>query len=287
MIRAFLVVLLLCLAGCDRQDEPRQGAAKPALWAIEDREGDPLGWLFGTIHALPDGTQWEGPALTRAIDDARLLVVEVSDLDPKRVAAILTRLATDEPGPPLAERLSDPARRKLTDLLLKERVPRNRFDNLETWAAALAVSRLGASTAVGNGVDHSIIARFAGRPVAELEGAAAQLAIFDRLPERDQRSLMAAVLAERDEADEAALAEAWLRGDLAELERTTRRGLLADPALYEALAAGRNAAWLGRIIPMIESGQRPLVAVGTAHMLGPDGLPALLAASGYRVQRIQ
>lgn len=291
MIRAALAILLLCgLAACtNRQPDAPVEDAKPALWAIEDREGATLGWLFGTIHALPDGTQWNSAALDRAIDSAGILVVEVRDLDPQRTAAVFSRLATDEPAPPLTERLPPDARADLADLLTNKGIAADKFDKLETWAAALSLARLAGTAEVANGVDKAIIGRFPGRPIAELEGAADQLAIFDDLAERVQQRLLLAVLAERGDpaADARVLANSWRAGDLAALERQTRRGLLADPALFEALAAGRNRNWLSRLVPMLEDGERPLVAVGTAHMLGPDGLPALLTAEGYRVRRIQ
>jgi uncharacterized protein YbaP (TraB family) len=292
VIRALLALLMLCgvSAGCSEQTAPPpQQAPKPALWAIEHPSGGAAGWLFGTIHALPDGTQWETPAIARAVDDAGVLVVEVRDLDPARMAATLDALALDDPGPPLAERLTPVPRRALAELLERKGKPAGAYDDLESWAAALALSRLAGTVPVANGVDKALTRRFAARPIAELEGAAAQLTIFDRLPERTQRAMLAAVIAEQDDpaADARALAQAWLAGDMALIERTARRGLLADPALYRALAVDRNRAWIQAIVPMIEDGRRPLVAVGTVHMVGPEGLPALLAAQGYPVRRVQ
>lgn len=288
MIRALIAILLLVTAACGQREAPYP-PAKPALWAVEDREGHPRGWLFGTIHALPDGSEWRTPVLARVIETAGMLVVEVRDLDPQRTAAILERLATDEPGPPLARRLPPAGRDRLAEFLAKRAVPATRFDALETWAAALALSRLAANMPAANGVDLAVMAQFDTRPIEELEGAAGQLAIFDALPERDQRSLLTAVLVERRDptADARALAKAWLAGDLASLERTVRGGLLADPALHRALAVDRNTAWATKLMPLFESDRRPLVAVGAAHMLGPEGLPALLAAQGYRVVRLQ
>ena len=290
MIRALTALLLLFAAACgDRATQAPVAQARPALWTVEGPDGKVAGWLFGTIHALPDGARWETPAVAAAVEKAAVLAVEVRDLDPDRTAAILTRLATDEPRPPLAQRLAAPERRRLLALFARAKVPPDRFDKLETWAAALAVSRLAATTPSANGVDKALLRRFEGRRVAELEGAADQLAIFDRLSERDQRSLLAAVLSEQSnpEADARILAAAWLRGDLVELERITRRGLLGDPALYEALAKRRNTAWVDKLVPMLEKRERPLIAVGAAHMLGPDGLPALIEARGYRVRRVQ
>lgn len=291
MFRALLAILLIIgAAACEeRAAAPPVAGPSPALWVVEDAAGETRGWLFGTIHALPDDSPWTTPALETAIREAGVLVVEVRDLDTEGTAAIFNQMARDEPAPPLAERLAPADRRHLSDLLAREGLSSAGLDGLESWAAALALARLGDVARASGGVDFALIARFSGRPVAELEGAADQLAIFDALPERDQRRLLSGVLAEQadPEAQLRDLAALWLAGDLAGLERATRRGLLADPALYRALSAGRNADWARALAPLLERGNRPLVAVGAAHMLGEDGLPALLAAQGYSVRRIQ
>ena len=62
---------------------------------------------------------------------------------------------------------------------------------------------------------------------------------------------------------------------------------MEDPELREALLVRRNRDWVGQLDAILASGERPLVAVGTAHLLGPDGLPTLLARRGYTTRRIQ
>jgi uncharacterized protein len=161
------------------------------------------------------------------------------------------------------------------------------FADSETWAAALALARAGRGEMdSAHGVDREVEALAKGRPVIELEGTRGQLRLFDTLPEREQRDLLAAVLLD-PEASAESPAEAWRNGDMAAIERATRRGMLADPELREVLFTRRNQAWTETLTAMLLAGQRPFVAVGGAHMAGPEGLPALLAAKGFTVRRVQ
>ena len=67
------------------------------------------------------------------------------------------------------------------------------------------------------------------------------------------------------------------------LEDATTRGIMADPELREALLVGRNRAWTQPLLEALKARGKPLVAVGTAHLVGPDGLVALLQERGYTV----
>ena len=61
MIGRLLLPLLglTIIAGCTgepaRETDP---AELPAIWEISGPQGQTEGWLFGTIHARPDGIEW-------------------------------------------------------------------------------------------------------------------------------------------------------------------------------------------------------------------------------------
>jgi uncharacterized protein YbaP (TraB family) len=49
----------------------------------------------------------------------------------------------------------------------------------------------------------------------------------------------------------------------------------------------RNVAMVQRIERMLANGDRVFVAVGAMHMVGEDGIPALLGAKGYEVRPLR
>ncbi len=286
-------------AGCGRDEPPEEmPPPAPALWEIASADGTVEGWLFGTIHALPDGIDWRTDTLEQVTRQADVLVVEVAELEDRAaVAQVFRELAVTPGQPSLFARVPVRHHAALRDLLETADVPPDGFGATESWAAALTLARLAsASTAgsdSGNGADIALLQQFAGRPVVELEGARAQLAIFDGLPEREQRDLLVAIVA--DHAKTAAdpdrapdrLARAWRAGDMDLLARETTQGFLADPELRAALLTGRNRDWSTRIAALLTHDAKPLVAVGASHMAGADGLPALLSRAGYTTRRIQ
>jgi uncharacterized protein YbaP (TraB family) len=276
---------LLLGAGCDRA-EP----ARPALWQVDGPRGE-RAWLFGTIHALPHRVDWRSAQLEAALDASDRLVVEVAALrDGNAIARDFLALAQSPGLQPVHQRLAGPDRAELGKDLAAAGLPAHALDGYETWAAALALqqaltARAGMDDA--KGVDRALLEDYR-RPVEEFEGARAQLAIFDRLAEADQRELLIAVLRGGDaRAESTRLARAWASGDLDTIAREIDGDFLADPQLREALLTGRNRAWLAQLVTRLDQGARPFVAVGAAHLAGADGLPALLAARGYKVTRLQ
>ncbi len=297
MIRGILAPMLplalaFALAACGgaKDGSEKRAPPRPPLWEVTLANGQPAGWLFGTIHDLPDDAEWRTPAIDKAIARADLLVVEVEDLaDREKLAATFTRYSHSDGLPALSERLSPPLRPRLAALLAKGGYREADFKATETWAAAIMLARLADESTGENGVDRAVIEDFRARPIEELEGIEGQFAIFDRLPEADQRDLLGAVVEEdtMNSRDTARLAKLWLAGDMAAIAREGDEGLLADTELRQALLTTRNRKWVDRLVTIYASGKRPLVAVGAAHLAPPAGLPELLAAKGYTVRRVR
>jgi hypothetical protein len=87
------------------------------------------------------------------------------------------------------------------------------------------------------------------------------------------------------------MADAWERSDLATIEsyeqwcdciRTDE-----DRAALRALNDERNPALADKIAALHADGKRVFAAVGALHMTGAQALPALMAARGFRVERVE
>ncbi len=283
---ALALVLPLFLVACGTPTDP----ANPALWQV-DCPDDRTGWLFGTVHALERPAEWRSEKIDKALAEADLLMVELADPDNAAASAqVWERLAKSPGHAPLSSRVAPAARKGLATALEHTGLEDDDFAEIETWAAALTLAQAASRELdSANGIDRAVISASAGKRIEELEGREAQLAIFDQLPEKEQRDLLAAVVADaaRGKDEGAALAAAWRRGDMRTIELETGRGMLADPELREALFTGRNQRWTVLLLAAMKRGDRPFVAVGAAHLAGTEGLPAMLRGHGCTVTRTQ
>lgn len=133
------------------------------------------------------------------------------------------------------------------------------------------------------------MAKDAGKPTGGLETLQDQIDVFNTLPLHIQDALLQESLAitNSQEREKAFLhmVKAWHQGSLQGLEQLVET-VKKFPLFYNNLLVQRNRHWVPQIESFLQEDKNVLVIVGAAHLPGEDGLLALLAEKGYRIERI-
>jgi len=118
-----------------------------------------------------------------------------------------------------------------------------------------------------------------------LETMAFQIDQFDALSPKLQEEMLKSTMEELDTEVSGMkdMAEAWTFGNVAAIEKLTLKSLQEAPELYQRLLVDRNRNWIPHVEACITNKSDCFIVVGAAHLVGPDGLPALLAKKGYKV----
>jgi uncharacterized protein YbaP (TraB family) len=235
------------------------------------------------------------PALDAAFTDSDLLVEEVDlaeMLDPMAQMNILTRgmLPSNQT---LDKVLSAPTLalvRKATGDLGADASPLLRF---KPWMLAIALQgmelmKAGFDPALGLDQHFYDQAKGAGKAVQGLETVEFQISRFDTMSMDQQDRMLAETLKElaTETATVGKLGDAWKAGDVAAIERIALADLKSDPVMYQRLLVERNKNWMPKIEALFARKGHAMVVVGAAHLVGADGLVAMLKAKGYAVEQL-
>lgn len=268
--------------------------AHPALWAVKD--ADTTIYLFGTVHLLPHDTDWHFPALDKALADSQALYVEITDDDPAHMTSLVLHYGIDT-AHPLSGLLAPFDRGRLEHAVRLADVPGGMaaLDIMRPWLAALTLTvapLVKAGLDPNLGVDRQLRAAMekAGKPVRALETAEQQIRFLADMPQALQLGLLRSTLRDTDRADVdlKRLIGAWKAGDDAAIARLENDQLKRqEPQLYRRLLVERNAAWAQRIKAMLGRPGTVFIAVGAAHLAGPDSVQAQLQAQGTPTARLR
>lgn len=266
-------------------------AAEPALWAV--RDADSTLYLFGTVHVLKPDTRWQGPRMEKAWAEAQEVWFEVA---PSRAEdpALMQRLMPlmMDPARPLSKRLPPDLHAKLVQAARQVGADPAGLEPFKPATAAIMLAGLSmvrAGYSPDSGVEKKLEAQVGTRPVRELETAEQQIRFLVDLPEDVQLSLLDNGLEEiGDNGHLDQVVAAWAKGDTGVLEKLYLDELRRDhPKAYAVFVADRNRAWTQALAREMAGSGTDFVAVGALHMVGPDGLPELLKARGFRVERVE
>lgn len=282
------LLALAALLGCAAA--PATSADRPALWRATD--GDTVIWLFGTIHLLPAEVRWNTGKVAAAVAASDTLITEIPAADAQAQAAAFVKLARRDGLPPVAERVAPDQRAALAAAIARAGANEGTLDRLATWAVALTLTAGTASQAEATrepAPEAVLPAAFASKRRAAFETFEGQLGLFANLPEAEQRRLLSLAIGPGtgEGQDYARLLAAWRRGDTTAIEAEARRALGNAPALADVLLTGRNRAWADELARRAAAPGTLFVAVGAGHLVGGQGVPALLSQRGFRVARVQ
>jgi uncharacterized protein YbaP (TraB family) len=86
------------------------------------------------------------------------------------------------------------------------------------------------------------------------------------------------------------LVEAWSVADRAKIDAVAARAeddtSVSGKFMREVLLDGRNGALADQLAELMKREDHTVAAIGLLHLLGKRGVPALMQAKGYRVERI-
>jgi uncharacterized protein YbaP (TraB family) len=271
---------------------PLATSAHPALWVAKD--ADTTIYLFGTVHLLPKDTAWRNPGLDRALRDSDALYAEIVDDSQANMSALVLRYGFDL-AHPLSSLLTTSEQGRLQRAARIAGVPGGTggLNVMRPWLAALMLTvtpltKAGLDPAQGADKQLRAAMEAAGKPVLGLETAEQQIRFLADMRQSLQLALLRSTLRDSDRAKVqfGAILDAWQRGDdaaIAKLENALMRR--EEPRLYQHLLVERNKAWARRIKAMLERPGTVFIAVGAAHLAGPDSVQAQLSTLGVTVIR--
>lgn len=274
-----------------------QSGAKAArdrgfLWRL--RKDGRVSWLYGTVHVARLEWMFPGPALTAALQSSDTLALELDVLDPDIQSRLLKVMSapTQATLPPAlkARLLRRAAAECLPPQLLDRLNPEMQIATLES----LLGRRAGLDPAYGIDLALAGWARTAGKPVVSLETPEQQLEALTMPSSEQTLEFIDGALTEM-EAGRAApsltrMAQVWADSDLDTMTRYESWcdciKTPTDRAAMARLLDARNPALADSIAALHGRGQRVFAAVGSLHMIGALGLPALLQQRGFEVEPI-
>jgi uncharacterized protein YbaP (TraB family) len=270
-----------------------ESAANSFLWKATKAQGSL--YLVGSVHLLTKDYYPLSPALDRAFKDSDLLVEEVDMgemIATDNQLQMLTRGML--PAGQSLDKVVSPATLAVVNKRLEALgMPIEPLRRLKPWFLSLTLLGLEwqkAGLEADLGLDKHFYDRARGdaKTVQGLETVAFQISLFDGMTMEEQDRLLAETLKELDTQLTAmrTLVDAWKAGDAATVERLVLQDVKSEPRIYQRMLVDRNRDWLPKLEALFARRGRAFVVVGAAHLIGPDGLLAMLRARGYTVEQM-
>ena len=287
-LAALLLLFLSPALHADDSDHP------VTLWRVAGETNSV--YLLGSIHLLREQDHPLPRAIDVAYEDAEIVVMELDmdDLDPSVTQNAFNSAGVMTDGTTLRDLMGEDMYAAAERAAADVDIPLDMLARSEPWLAAMTVELMLLYRAGFNpmlGIEMTLMQRAVadGKPIEGLETVEEQLGFLDTLPLPAQREMLVQTLQQgaalRESIDE--LVTAWRHGDTATLETGMLESMAEQEELSHALVRDRNRRWAKTIVTWLDDEDDYLVVVGALHLVGDEGVPALLRQAGFGIQQLR
>ena len=286
-ISTAVAIALILASGAAAQTRGRS-----FLWKVQS--GGSVMYLAGSVHALTADAYPLNPAYQRAFDASSALVEEIdlAEADPLSGGLGLLAKGIYQDGRTFSSAVSRQTVTLVQEKLKNTPLALDLIQPMKPWMVMLMIEALGSQDA---GLDPELgldkhfynLATDGRKQVIGLETAESQIDRFDKMPEAMQEQMLRSELAEMDTEKSSlrSILTAWQTGDAAAIEKMLLASFTTNPAAYASLITERNRNWMPQLETCLRRSSPCFVIVGAAHLVGPQGLLAMLQQKGYRVEQ--
>ena len=265
--------------------------AAPAFWTVHGPKGGTV-YLVSSLHLLPRGTEWHDDSIEQAMRNANSFVFEVpTGVDEHREETrFIYHRGLLPDGQTLSALLDETGKRDYARALALAGMDASALDQKQPWLASVVLTvqamyrRNYSAENTPEGYAHYFAAR-GGKDIRYLDTTRQQMEFLaDSNPDGDIGRFSAVLADFPNQAErEQHFVDAWLKGDVSTTATLISTGLHNYPEVWGRLI-DRNKDWADQIGDMLREKRTFFVAVGIAHLVGPQGVPALLRAKGIAVE---
>ncbi len=260
------------------------------LWEISGNGLKSPSYLFGTFHLLCKDDIHFSAALKQAITNSSEVYLELDMDDPATFLGGLI-LMNMKNGKKLKDFYTDDEYKRLSNFFKDSlKMGIGLFQQMKpAFLESLLYPKMmpcGQTTSIEESIMQ--LAKKGGKQIYGLETMAFQASVFDSIPYQKQAGELLHSIDSMEQAKKyfGQMLDAYKEQRLDEIENIINNPDFGSTENQDLLLDNRNKNWVAQLKEIIKN-KSVFTAVGTGHLVGKNGLIALLRAEGYTVRGLE
>ena len=267
---------------------------KNFLWKAQSKTNTV--YLLGSVHFMKKDVYPLSKRIEESFDVSDVVVVEadvnnMGQIDVMELAGTALYPENDSLGNHVSKDTYELVKKELGDA----GVPLLLIDKQKPWFLALTITslkflQLGFDPSYG--IDAYFLRKASGtKSVQELESVDFQMKLLSGFSDKEQETFLVYTLRDLALLDKELdkLMRAWETGDTNTMESIAMKSVSKDKdmlSVYEKLIFDRNRNMVSKIEHFLKTKKTYFVIVGAGHLIGNQGIIALLRQKGYLVEQL-